>query len=190
MQAYLLPKRLAVSQLISNWRRERKRRQRSEYYAKIQEESGVSDGGFAPGEHDWTQLYNDDYEGWRAMREGFASIAASAKERGARAAVVLFCDVRDIRRYVEYSHPKIAPLIRAVVEDAGITFIDLKGIFAPYAGRETEIGLGGRIGAAHLSPNAPLAFSVQTSFWSPKSAGTTTAKTPVWRLGKKCVGWP
>ena len=37
---------------------------------------------------------------------------------------------------------------------------------------------------------SPWAVSVQVSVRSPKSAGTVTVNTPVWRRGRKCVGWP
>src|SRR5580765_348109 len=36
----------------------------------------------------------------------------------------------------------------------------------------------------------PCALSFHTSVWLPKSFGTTTRKTSLWRRGTKYVGWP
>ena len=151
LDLYLLPKKFAISQLYNHWRKERKKARETEYYAKLAGETR-SANGFPPGESDWTQLYNDSYEGWIAMRDAFRDIAATAAEHRVPAVAVLFCDLTDLRRYVDYCHPRVAGKLRDAIESAGMTFIDLKDAFAPYAGRETEIALDGRPGATHPGP--------------------------------------
>ena len=48
----------------------------------------------------------------------------------------------------------------------------------------------GKLGKIGMVEVWPLATIVQVSFLSPKSFGTGIVKTPHWRRGTKCVGWP
>lgn len=150
---YTYPNRhLYTYQVYKSWKKARKHRARVKRYAAQSPQAAEDPNGFAAGEDDWTQLYRDDYAGWPAMKNGFRSIGETARENGVEVAVVLFPDLRDLNRYENYCHPKVAPRIREAVEDAGLHFIDLVADFAPYKGRETEIGLGANAGATHPGP--------------------------------------
>jgi lysophospholipase L1-like esterase len=138
-ELYVFPKKhLLVSHYYSQWRRARKVARRQAYHA-AGAGGAASSHGFAPGDEDWTEQYDEAAPGFRLMRESIASIGATARERGAKAALVLFPDVQDLRRYVSYAHPKVAPLISKATKDAGLAFVDLIEDFQPFAGREPEI---------------------------------------------------
>lgn len=151
-----LPRQLMLVQYYEYWRENRKQQRRAAHYAATtrtgREPRVDADGGFAPGEIDWTQLYTDDYSGWRMMQESLASIGRTARANGVRGAVLLFPDIRDLARYARYCHPRVEPRIARAVEDAGLVLIDLLPDFAPWQGREGEIALKGRAGSTH--PNA------------------------------------
>ena len=154
LHLYNLPKHLYVSQLYNNWRVARKHYRRAKFYAKDGAvpavAAGPNPGHFAPGEDDWTELYSDDFSGWRTMEKSFLSIGETARRTGVRGAAVLFPDLRDLARYRDYSHPRVEPLIRAAVEAAGLEFIDVADDFAAYAGREPEVS--GFAGSTHPNP--------------------------------------
>jgi lysophospholipase L1-like esterase len=154
LELYRAPKRLYVSQLYNNWRVARKHYRRANFYEKNAERgdvaAGPNPGHFAPGEDDWTELYSDDFSGWRTMQESFRSIGETARRTGVPGVAVLFPDLRDLARYRDYSHPRVEPLIRSAVESAGLVLIDLEADFAPYAGQEPEVS--GFVGGTH--PNA------------------------------------
>jgi len=101
-----LPRRLMITQYYDYYRERRKQVRRAAHYAEttrsVAERRIAADGGFAPGETDWTLLYSDDYPGWRMMKQSLASIGSSARARGVRGAVVLFPDIRDLARYTHY----------------------------------------------------------------------------------------
>lgn len=151
-----LPRRLMIVQYYEYWREQRKQQRRAAHYGATTRLAGEHhvdpDGGFAPGELDWTQLYSDDYSGWRMLKRSLASIGRGARANGVRGAVLLFPDLRDLARYARYCHPKVEPLIARAVEDAGLVLIDLLPDFAAWQGREGEIALKGRAGSTH--PNA------------------------------------
>jgi lysophospholipase L1-like esterase len=156
---YTVPKQhLMVRHWYKGWRRDRKLRRRAEHYAQTTKGAALPPvaaampAGFAPGEEDWTALYDDRYAGWTMMKQSLASIGRTARAAGVPGAVVLFPDLRDLRRYSRYCHPKIAPLLARATKEAGLQLIDLHDDFALRAGREAEIGLGGNAGATH--PNA------------------------------------
>ena len=157
LDLYRLPKHLYVTQLYENWRKARKYARRAKFYEQNPEAAPgatpeePNPGHFAPGEDDWTDLYTDDFDGWVTMRESFASIGESARAAGVPAAAILFPDLRDLARYRDYSRPRVEPLIRAAVEDAGLELIDLAADFVRYAGREPEIS--GMAGSTHPSPD-------------------------------------
>ena len=146
-------KHLYVMHWFSQWRKARKLRRRAEFYGQTgsANDGSATEASFAPGETDWTNLYTDEFSGWRVMRESLESIGETADACGVRGAVVLFPDVRDLQRYEAYCHPKVCPLIEKAVRDAGLVFIDSLPFFLPYKGRETEIALGNRVGATHLN---------------------------------------
>jgi len=155
LEIYRYPKRLYISQLYNNWREARKYHRRAKFYAKDDSAAGAvaagpNPGHFAPGEDDWTQLYSDDFSGWKTMKESFRSIGETARGAGVRGVAILFPDLRDLARYRDYSHPRVEPMIRAAVESAGLVFIDTADDFYPYIGREPEIS--GFAGGTH--PNA------------------------------------
>ena len=71
------------------------------------------------------------------MQQSFRSRSETARSAGVPG-VILFPDLRDLKRARNYSHPRVEPLIRSAVESAGLVLIDLEADFAPYAGREPE----------------------------------------------------
>lgn len=154
LKAYLFPeKHLYLAHWYKQWRKDRTRQKDAEFYAEQKGSSSApSRGEFAPGEEDWTLLYNDDNAGWRLMGESLKSIGETAAACGARGAVVLFPDLRDLVRYKQYCHPRVAPLIEKAALEAGLGFIDLADDFGPYANRENELAIGSNLGASH--PNA------------------------------------
>jgi len=136
------------------WRKARADRRCAEFYART---TALPDDhpdrhAFGPREEDWTALYNDAYSGWVTMKESLVSIGRTASTHGARGVVVLFPDLRDLRRYTEYCHPRVAPKIRRAVEEAGLVFVDLEEDFRAYQGREIEIALGSDWGSTHPGP--------------------------------------
>jgi len=154
LDLYNAPKHFYISQLYNNWREARKHYRRAKFYAKNSAPgavaAGPNRGHFAPGEDDWTELYSDDFSGWKTMQKSFREIGETARRTGVPGVAVLFPDLRDLARYRDYSHPRVEPLLRAAVESAGLVFIDLCDDFTPYAGREPEIS--GFAGGTH--PNA------------------------------------
>ncbi len=154
-QAYMFPRRhLYVHHVYSDWRAERKRERRRNDYLRRAKKKDVDDiqRWFPRAKDDWTQLYTDEYRGFRRMKKAYGSIGETARSQGVPVAVALFPDLRDLRRYEEYCHHRIQPKIAEAVEAAGLTLIDLAEDFLPYVGRETEIAIGGNIGSSH--PNA------------------------------------
>jgi lysophospholipase L1-like esterase len=141
------------------WRRERKQRLRAEHYREQAEPEGgaasaaaaPSAAGFASVEDDWTLLY-EDAEDLQAMRDGYASIGRTARGAGARGAVVLFPDLRDLVRHRTYCLPRVGARLTGAITAGGLEVIDLAPDFAGYEGREAEISLGDNVGATH--PNA------------------------------------
>lgn len=142
---YKFPKRLMITQVYTDWRKRRKTRKRAERYAQLHQHTGSP---FA-GEEDWTELYTDDYSGWRLVKESLRSIGETARACGVKGAVVLFPDLRDLRRYETYCHPRVAPKLEEACRAAGLELIDLVGDFSPYVGREPEVS--GFPGSTHPS---------------------------------------
>jgi lysophospholipase L1-like esterase len=154
-QAYMFPRRhLYVHHVYSDWRAERKRERRRNAYLKRakKEDVGEIERWFPRAKDDWTQLYTDEYRGFRRMKEAYASIGETARAQGVPAAVALFVDLRDLRRYEEYCHHRIQPKIAEAVDSAGLTLIDLAPDFLPWVGNEKDIAIRGNVAASH--PNA------------------------------------
>lgn len=132
---YKFPKRLMITQVYSQWRKARKIKKRAERYAQLHQHAGSP----FEGEEDWTELYTDEYHGWQVVKESLRSIGETARACGVKGAVVLFPDLRDLRRYSTYCHPRVAPKLAEAVAAAGLELIDLEPDFRPYAGREVEV---------------------------------------------------
>lgn len=143
---YTYPKRTAIHQVYTTWRRARKQRKRTQRLAYAH---GSTSTPFTV-DQDWTELYTDDYSGWPLVKESLASIGRTARRCGVRGAVVLFPDIQDLGRYVDYCHPRFAPRLAEAVAAAGLELIDLVEDFRPYVGREAEVA--GWSGSTHPSP--------------------------------------
>lgn len=143
LDLWLFPKRhLMISHVYANWRKDLRRRQRQ---AKLAASAGQPED--AP--TDWTALYDERNRGWQGCKAALHDLGRVSHARGVRAAVVLFPDVVDLRRYLEHDHPRIAPLLAAAAADAGLELIDVADAFRPYVGREAEIS--GAFGSTHLA---------------------------------------
>ena len=57
--------------------------------------------------------------------------------------MVLLPDLTDMARYEFRDHPRVEPLLRAAVAEAGLEWLDLIDTFRPYRGREAEIQWSG-----------------------------------------------
>jgi lysophospholipase L1-like esterase len=156
-EAYIWPERnLYLKAFLDELKRKRKGARRSAHYAEAARGEAPPDSpegwGFAPGDEDWTAYYTDAFSGWRSAKDSMASIAETARMSGAKACLVLFPDIQDLARYEGYCHPKVAPLIERAATEAGLEFIDVRGEFSPFVGRETEVVLAHAAGGTH--PNA------------------------------------
>jgi lysophospholipase L1-like esterase len=141
---------LYLQHVYQTWRIRRREAMLARHYARPAEAD--SGHAFIPEQQDWTLFYNDDYQGWTWMKESFRSMGETARESGAWGFVILLPDNQDLGRYLARSRPRVVPMIRQAVEDAGLEFLDIGDAFAPFVGREREIALGGTPGATHLNP--------------------------------------
>jgi lysophospholipase L1-like esterase len=141
---------LYLQHVYQTWRIRRREARLARHYGNPAEAD--SGRAFISEQQDWTLFYHDNYEGWVWMKKSFRSMGETARECGARGFVILLPDNQDLGRYLARSRPRVAPMIRQAVEEAGLEFLDIGDAFAPFVGREREIALGGVPGATHLNP--------------------------------------
>lgn len=157
-QAYIWPsKNLYTLHWYKDLRAKLKAWRRKQFYAAepdpaLATTKSIAMDRFAAWEEDWTDAYTGSSASWAKMRAAFLAIGRTARAANVRAAVILFPDIRNLTRYANYCHPRVAPMLRAVAMEAGLEWIDLVDVFRPYAGREAEIALGGNPGSTHPSP--------------------------------------
>ncbi|MGE0708692.1 MAG: SGNH/GDSL hydrolase family protein [Planctomycetota bacterium] len=142
LDLYLLPKQLMITQVYKNWKVNRKLQG---YLERYHPENRDEDDDDAP---DWSDAFREEDHGWQTCAESLLKLGKLSREHGAKGIVVLFPDVRDIKKYIEDQHPRVLPLVKKATEAAGMELIDLVDAFRPYAGKEIELVV--QWGATHV----------------------------------------
>ena len=145
---------------------------------------------------DWTSDYREGARGWEAVRTALADIGAQARLHHDPALVVLLPDAMDLTRYSELYHPKIEPMIKGAVAQAGLDFFDLEPTFAPWQGKEDEVRFGklrhpnangygviaraicDEIGRRYLGWETPPKALVEMSGIEPPTSALRTQRSP------------
>ena len=105
-------------------------------------------------------------------------------------------DAQDLRRYSAELHPKVAPMVEAAAQAAGLDFFDLEPTFAPWASREDEVRFGqlrhpnargygiiaaavaDEIGRRYLGWDGPPKAMVEMSGIEPPTSALRTQRSP------------
>jgi lysophospholipase L1-like esterase len=139
LEIYTSPRNLYLRQFWKGMRRKLKQEVAAARLSVAQRLGRTDRGAEAIVEEDWTYRFDSEYEGWGLARRGLREIGETAREIGAEGLVVLLPDLLDIARYEDRYHPRIAPLLRAEVQTAGLDWLDLVEVFQPFRDREEAV---------------------------------------------------
>ncbi len=98
---------------------------------------------------EWTSLYRDDFSGWQVAKQSLIDIADLSQEIGAKTALAVFPDLRDLKYYRLTLKARFLPVLEQAAETAKIPVIDTAPLFIDYEGKESEIVLWNRKGSTH-----------------------------------------
>ncbi len=145
---------------------------------------------------DWTRDYREGNRGWQAARTALADIGVQARAHHTPVLAVLLPDAEDLARYSETYHPRVAPMVRDAVAEAGLDFLDLEPTFAPWQDREDEVrfgklrhpnakgygliasAVGEEVGRRYLGWETPPKALVEMSGIEPPTSALRTQRSP------------
>ena len=153
LELYKLPRRLYLRQFIKGARQAIKRRA-VDFRDWLNHET-ISDASHAPIDasgtrkrfqksyDNWSDAYRPGHSEWEAARAAILEIGEISRSIGADVLVVLLPDLPDLSRYEFRDHPRVEPLLREAVAEAGLDWLDLLDTLRPWSGREEEIQFSG-----------------------------------------------
>ncbi|MCP4003029.1 MAG: hypothetical protein GY725_02415 [bacterium] len=143
LEIYTFPRKLVLREFIRGTRLMLKHKTASLRVSLSKQLGYVDQGAEDILEDDWTVGYRSGARGWQTAAAAIQEIGDLTRRIGARGMVVLLPDVQDLARYRDEFHGRVAPLVEAEAERAGLAFYDLEPVFRPYRGDEDRIRFPG-----------------------------------------------